>query len=222
MSCVNRGPADAGESFQKERPGKIANIRSISVAGNSDGLVQPWAQSEGSFLASVAPFIVGHFFSSSGKANTPLRFLPWSGYWPQRGASALSAWWPLSPPRAQDSPVVPEPGTVSAFPMNTLILAGRNFAFHGHRQLERQPCHGPRDTKTNVVVLVRGIVIVAVRGAQVVLGVVPVATADRAILGRLLPRVPKRNSTREHRPAQAPTLGVLGVCHPRSHRLRDI
>ena len=92
--------------------------------------------------------------------------------------------------------------------MNTLILAGRNFAFHGHRQLERRPCHGPRDTKTDIVVLVRGIVVVAVRGAQVVLGVVPVATADRAILGRFSSGCP----TRIHRESTARRKRQLWAC----------
>lgn len=86
--------------------------------------------------------------------------------------------------------MVPEPGTVEASPLDGPILAGRMVAFHGHRQLERQPRHGPGDTETKVVVLIGGRVVVAVRGAQVVLGVVPVATADPAILGRFCSRIP--------------------------------
>jgi hypothetical protein len=90
---------------------------------------------------------------------------------------------------------------------------------HGHRSSRRQllperaaplvgqRAHGPRDTKTYVVVLVRRIVVVAVRGAQVVLGVVPVATADRAILGRFLLRGTLWKTIGKEPPGASPNSG---------------
>jgi len=78
--------------------------------------------------------------------------------------------WSLNPARLRP----PEEGGSS----------GRQLLPHRTAWLDRRRAHGPRDTKTDVVVLVRRVVVVPVRGAQVVLGVVPVATADRAILGR--------------------------------------
>src|SRR5208337_4475712 len=85
---------------------------------------------------------------------------------------------------------------------------------------------GACNTETDVVVLVRRVVVVAVGGGQVV-GVVvprpatqpPRRTGESVPVARFLP--PGIDLSGQHRAAKSVTLRVAGIRHPRDNALRD-
>jgi len=83
---------------------------------------------------------------------------------------------------------------------------------------------GPGDAEPHVVVLVRGVVVVAVRGAQVVLVVVPGAPAQPAHRAGLFSSrgMPRPSFAAQHRRPQAPTVRVRHMTHPRAHTGTDL
>lgn len=115
---------------------------------------------------------------------------------------------------ARDIPLVPEPGTAW----------WRDF--HQHDLAEGKACkspQGPGETKPDVVVLVRRVVVVAVRGGQVVVVVVPGAPAQPARrAGLFLCGMPHPFSATQHCRAQAPTVGMRHMADPRIHTRLDL